>query len=75
MLCHAVFLTLMVLVGQEAGLGAAYYAGLVISALFMVQQYFAIRGRDRQRCFKSFLDNNRVGAAVFAGLVLDFLLR
>lgn len=75
MLCHAVFLALMVLVGQEAHLGAAYYAGLAVSALLMVQQYFAIRGRDRQRCFKSFLDNNRVGAAIFAGLVLDFLLR
>ncbi|WP_024301537.1 4-hydroxybenzoate octaprenyltransferase [Pseudogulbenkiania sp. MAI-1] len=75
MICHGVFLALMVLVGHEAGLGAAYYAGLGVSALLMVQQYFAIRGRDRQRCFKSFLDNNRVGAAVFAGLVLDFLLR
>jgi 4-hydroxybenzoate polyprenyltransferase len=33
-----------------------------------------IRGRTREGCFRAFLHNNWVGAAVFAGIVLDTLL-
>ena len=34
-----------------------------------VQQYFQIRGRDRDACFKAFLDNNRVGLVVTLGIL------
>ena len=32
------------------------------------------RGRERMACFKAFLHNNWVGAAIFAGIVVDFLV-
>jgi 4-hydroxybenzoate polyprenyltransferase len=34
-----------------------------------------IRGRERAPCFAAFRHNNWLGAAVFAGIVLDFALR
>jgi hypothetical protein len=41
----------------------------------MAYHYTLIRERDRPKCFKAFLHNNWVGAAIFAGWVVDYLLR
>jgi 4-hydroxybenzoate polyprenyltransferase len=42
------------------------------AALFVYQQWL-IRNRDRAGCFKAFVNNNWVGAAIFAGLVAHYL--
>jgi 4-hydroxybenzoate polyprenyltransferase len=34
-----------------------------------------IRGRRREECFRAFLSNNVVGAAIFGGIAIEFLLR
>jgi 4-hydroxybenzoate polyprenyltransferase len=34
-----------------------------------------IRERTREGCFRAFLHNNWIGAAIFVGIVLDFWLR
>ena len=34
-----------------------------------------IRLRERQQCFRAFLDNHWLGFAVFAGIALDFGVR
>jgi 4-hydroxybenzoate polyprenyltransferase len=36
--------------------------------------YTLIRGRERMRCFAAFRHNNWLGAAVFAGIALNFAL-
>ena len=59
------------LLGWRCGFGAAYAIGLaVIAALFAYQQVL-IRARDRDRCFKAFLNNVWVGFALFAAVVAD----
>lgn len=75
MLCHAAFLAILSWVGYRVGFGRYFYSAVIVSMVFIVMQYRDIRGRDRQRCFKAFLDNNRVGAALFAGVVLEYLAR
>ena len=75
MLCYGLFLALMLVVGQWQKMGVVYYAGLAVSAGLFVYHYLLIRGRDRERCFKAFLHNNWVGAAIFAGIAADYLLR
>jgi len=75
MACHAVFLGIMVAVGLWLQLGILYYAGLALAAGFMAHQYRLIRGRDRKQCFAAFLNNNWMGAAIFAGLALDMFFR
>jgi 4-hydroxybenzoate polyprenyltransferase len=72
---HAVFLALMAAVGAWLRLGVFYYAGLALAAGFVLHQYELIKGRGRERCFEAFLNNNWVGAAVFAGLALDIFFR
>ncbi|MDC8446341.1 MAG: 4-hydroxybenzoate octaprenyltransferase [Nitrosomonas sp.] len=75
MVCHALFVVLMVYIGQLQSMGAAYYSGLLVAAGLMGYQYTLIRNRDRALCFKAFLHNNYVGMAVFTSIALDFLIR
>jgi 4-hydroxybenzoate polyprenyltransferase len=73
--CYAITLALLAWAGQMAGLGRFYYAGLLVAAGIAIYHYTLIRGRQRGQCFKAFLHNNWFGAAVFAGIVLDSLVR
>jgi len=50
-----------------------YAAILLASGLFAYQQWL-IRNRDREACFKAFLHNHWVGACLFAGLLIHYLL-
>jgi len=74
MLCHASFLGIMVGIGLMQKLGIAYYAGLVAAAGLIAYQYRLINEREPACCFKAFLHNNWVGAVVFAGIALDYLI-
>jgi 4-hydroxybenzoate polyprenyltransferase len=75
MASHAIFLALMALVGVAEDLGAMYYGALAVAASLAYYQYKLIRTREREACFKAFLNNNWVGFAVFAGLAADLQLR
>lgn len=64
----------LVLVGVQFSLSFIYYAGLMAaSGLFIYQQHL-IRFRERDQCFNAFLNNNWVGAVIFAGIVLHYLI-
>jgi 4-hydroxybenzoate polyprenyltransferase len=71
MACYTLFLAAMVAIGQWQHYGAAYYAGLVAAGAIAAYHYRLIRTRDRAGCFKAFLHNNWLGAAVFAGIAAD----
>ena len=74
MVCYAMTLAIIGGVGWTLHLGWAFYAGLVVAAGIMSIHYTWIRGRERMACFKAFLHNNWVGAAIFAGIAVDFLV-
>jgi 4-hydroxybenzoate polyprenyltransferase len=74
MLCYAATLAIIGGVGASLGLGWAFYAGLAVAAGIMGVHFTWIRGRERMACFKAFLHNNWVGAAIFAGIALDFII-
>jgi 4-hydroxybenzoate polyprenyltransferase len=61
------------LLGLMCGLGRWYWYGLAVAALLAVHQQWLIRGRDPDRCFRAFLNNNLFGLAVFAGILLNYL--
>lgn len=65
----------LLLLGQQAALGLSYYLGLAGATALGVYQQYLIRHRDRDACFEAFLNNNWLGAMVFAGIVIDYLLR
>ena len=65
----------MVLIGRQMEMGLAYYMGLTVAAGLGVYQQYLIRNREAAGCFKAFLNNNWFGAAIFCGIVLDYLFR
>jgi 4-hydroxybenzoate polyprenyltransferase len=69
-----IILGLLMMVGHMAQLAWAYYAGLVAAAGLSAYQQKLILHREKALCFKAFLNNNWFGMAVFAGLLLDYLL-
>jgi 4-hydroxybenzoate polyprenyltransferase len=75
MACYAVTLALLVWAGRLSGLGGVYYAGLIAASAIALYHFTLIRDRRRDACFKAFLHNNWFGAAVFAGVAGDYLLR
>lgn len=64
----------LVAIGLWQGLGWAWYAGVAVAAVLFARQIAQVRGRDRDACFRAFLDNNRVGLAIFLGLLLHYVL-
>lgn len=65
----------LMLVGNRFELGTFYYLGLAAAAGLFAYQQWLIRFRARAACFKAFLNNNWVGAVIFAGIVADYALR
>jgi 4-hydroxybenzoate polyprenyltransferase len=64
----------LIMTGVNFDRGGYYYAGIVVAGLLFIYQQSLIRNRDKELCFKAFLNNNLVGAAVFAGLFFDYAL-
>ena len=70
MLCYAVFIMMMVVLGVQAGWNAGYFVGLAVAAWIAAYHYTLIRGREREACFKAFLHNHWLGLAVFIATLL-----
>lgn len=75
MFCYAVTLGLIGIVGWQFGLRGWFIGGLLLAAACAVYHYTLIRERGRAGCFAAFRHNNWLGAAIFGGVVLDYLLR
>jgi 4-hydroxybenzoate polyprenyltransferase len=73
--CYGAALGLLALAGCQAGLGWPFLGGLAIAAALAAYHLWLIRRREPAACFKAFLHNNWLGAAVFAGLAADYALR
>jgi len=66
-------LVLMAAVGWLNGLGWAFYASIAVAGALFIWQQKMIVHRDRDACFKAFLNNNYVGLALFVGLAVSYL--
>ena len=70
---YAAMLALLLAVGVLRGIAWPYYAGIAAAGAMMLYHATLIRDRSREGCFKAFMHNNWVGAAIFAGILLSFL--
>lgn len=70
---HFSFTLLMVVLGSQIGATWPYWVMLPITVWWQINQYHAIKLRNRQICFEVFLGNNRIGLAWFLGLVGHYL--
>ena len=75
MLCYTIMLGILTWVGMKLSFKWPYYLGLATAAGLMAYHYRLIRRREPAKCFKAFLHNNWVGAAIFVGIALNYWLR
>jgi len=75
MCCYAAFLLILAALGHSMGRGLYYYAGLVAAAGIAIYHWKLIRTRERANCFRAFLHNTWIGAVVFMGIVVDFMMQ
>lgn len=71
---YALMFVALAFVGARAGLGLYYWAGLGAAAALVLWEFRIARGRELAACFRAFRHNNWVGAAIFAGIALDYAL-
>ncbi|KAB2823921.1 4-hydroxybenzoate octaprenyltransferase [Aliivibrio finisterrensis] len=67
-------LTLLIILGSQLALSSVYYWGVLAAAGFFVYQQWLIKGREREACFKAFLNNNYVGGLVFIAISMSVLI-
>jgi 4-hydroxybenzoate polyprenyltransferase len=69
-----VMIALLVLLGLRLQFSWPWFAAVTVAALLFAWQQFQVRNRDRDACFKAFLNNNWVGAAIWVGLLATYLI-
>ena len=69
---QALMLLALLLVGQRFELGHAYTISLLVTAALFIYQQVLIRNRERDACFRAFLNNNWAGMVIFIGIVVHY---
>ncbi|OYZ67735.1 MAG: 4-hydroxybenzoate polyprenyltransferase [Methylophilaceae bacterium 17-43-7] len=75
MLCFAAMFSILLYVGFFMRFGVFYFSGLAIAGLLVIQQYWLIKKRLKTDCFKAFLRNSWIGAAITLGLCFELMLK
>lgn len=65
-------LGLMVAIGYLNQLNGAFYAAVAAAGVLFIYQQKLIAHREREACFKAFLNNNYVGLVLFLGLAVSY---
>jgi 4-hydroxybenzoate polyprenyltransferase len=74
MTCYALALVLLAWVGRLEEMDVWYFLGLAVAGCIALYHYTLIRTRSREGCFKAFNHNNWFGAAVFVGVLGNYLI-
>ena len=73
-LLKLLMIALLIGLGLKLQLSWPWYAGVVVAAALFAWQQYQVRNRDRDACFKAFLNNNWVGVAIWAGLLTSYII-
>jgi 4-hydroxybenzoate polyprenyltransferase len=68
-----VMIALLVWLGLLLELSWPWFAGVAVAMVLFASQQIRVRNRDREACFKAFLNNNWVGVAIWAGLLATYV--
>jgi 4-hydroxybenzoate polyprenyltransferase len=67
-------LALMAAIGWLSGLHWEFYWSLFVAGALFIYQQKLIKDRERNACFKAFMNNNYVGLVLFIGLAMSYLV-
>jgi 4-hydroxybenzoate polyprenyltransferase len=60
------------LLGLALQLSWPWYVGVFVASILFVMQQVWVTERQREACFKAFLNNNWVGLVIFLGLLAAY---
>lgn len=66
-------LALLIGLGLHLQLSVWFFAGLTGAAALFIRQQYQVRHRERDPCFRAFLNNHYVGLIIFAGIFAHYL--
>lgn len=67
-------LLLLVFLGRLNQYGLGYFIALALVATFFIYQCWLTKKREREACFKAFLNNNYVGLGIFISILIGIYL-
>lgn len=71
---QAMMLFALLLVGRLQEFGLWFGVAVAVAAALFAYQQWLMRVRDRDGCFRAFLNNNIVGLAIFCGIAAQYAL-
>lgn len=71
-LLQIAMLGLLLVVGIQSSFNSIYYVALAFAACLFFWQQKLIVNREREGCFKAFLNNNYFGMVIFVGILLQY---
>ncbi len=74
-LLKIIMIVLLVWLGLRLQFSWPWFGGVGIAAVLFVRQQYLVRDRGRDACFQAFLNNNWVGAVIWAGLLAVYAAR
>jgi 4-hydroxybenzoate polyprenyltransferase len=69
-----IMIALLVYLGVEMQFLWPWFAGVAVAALLFARQQYLVKERDRDACFKAFLNNNWIGVAIWTGLLAAYAM-
>ena len=69
-LLQFITLVLLIIFGKLQGYSTAYFVALAITATLFIYQCKLTKMREREACFKAFLNNNYVGLGIFISILV-----
>jgi 4-hydroxybenzoate polyprenyltransferase len=69
-----IMIALLVYLGVEMQFSWPWFAGVAVAALLFARQQYLVKERDRDACFKAFLNNNWIGVAIWTGLLAAYAM-
>jgi len=72
---QALALVTLLLAANQLSAGIFFYLGIIVAGGLFAYQYTLTQHRNTEMCFKAFLNNHWVGASVFLGILVDYLIR
>ena len=73
--CYCVTLAIVAAVGWKLRFPWPFYAGIYAALVLVAHQWWLIRHRKREDCFRAFRYSHWIGAAVFAGIAAMVFIR
>jgi len=71
-LLQILMLGLLVVVGVKLSFGEGYFISVAVAAGLSIWQQILMAHREREDCFKAFLNNNYFGMVIFFGLLYQY---